>query len=78
MITVKLFIKASMVKQRRRHIKLTILYSGMRVGEAIALKENRVIPIPKFLTTELKKYQLATPKNTEGLVFCFFKGTPLL
>lgn len=52
MITVKLFIKASMVKQRGRHIKLTILYSGMRVGEAIALKGNRVIPIPKFLTTE--------------------------
>ena len=49
--------------------ELTILYSGMRVGEAIALKGNRVIPIPKFLTTELKKYQLATPKNTEGLVF---------
>lgn len=107
-------------KENKRMLLLTILYSGMRVGEVIALKwknvdldkgtiticesykhvkqydykgdgtyiidkkepktqkGNRVIPIPKFLSTELKNYQLATPKNAEGLVFCSSRGTPLL
>ncbi len=100
-------------------ILFTLLNTGMRVGEAMALKwdnvdltnatitvcenikkvkqydtkgnsknilitkspktekGNRLLPIPKFLVNELKRFKLSSHKSKDGLVFCSRNGTPL-